>query len=177
MTRLYESFVRRGANLTPEQKQQLSAYNQQLARLFAEFSEKVLADESTYITATEAELAGRPSRRQRRRRRGRAERKLPAGSFAIVNTRSAVDPVLTFADNRALREKVWRAFVNRGDNGDANDTNATIAEIVKTARRPRPAARLREPRPLADAGHDGQVAGQARPGPDECGSGPPRSPG
>ena len=39
--------------------------------------------------------------------------------------------MLTFADNRALREKVWRAFVNRGDNGNANDTNATIAKIVK----------------------------------------------
>jgi peptidyl-dipeptidase Dcp len=42
-----------------------------------------------------------------------------------------VDPVLTFADDRALREKVWQAFVNRGDNKGANDTNATIARIVK----------------------------------------------
>jgi aminopeptidase N len=56
---------------------------------------------------------------------------LPAGQFAILNTRSAADPVLTFADNRALREKVWKAFTQRGDNGDANDTNALIAEIVK----------------------------------------------
>ncbi|MDQ3077688.1 MAG: M3 family metallopeptidase, partial [Pseudomonadota bacterium] len=51
--------------------------------------------------------------------------------FAIKNTRSAVDPVLTFADNRALRQKVYQAFVDRGDNGNANDTNATIAKIVK----------------------------------------------
>ena len=51
--------------------------------------------------------------------------------WAILNTRSAVDPFLTFADDRALREQVWKKFVNRGDNGDANDTNATIAEIVK----------------------------------------------
>ena len=56
---------------------------------------------------------------------------LPAGSFAIRNTRSAVDPVLSFASNRALRQKVWQAFVNRGDNGNANDTNALIAKIVK----------------------------------------------
>ena len=48
-----------------------------------------------------------------------------------MNTRSAVDPLLTFADNRALREKVWRAFVNRGDNGNANDTNADHRQIVK----------------------------------------------
>jgi peptidyl-dipeptidase Dcp len=131
VTRLYESFARRGANLTPEQKQQLSAYNQQLAGLFAAFSEKVLADESTHIAATEAEMAGVPQDVKAAAAAAARERNLPAGSYAIVNTRSAVDPVLTFADNRALREKVWRAFVNRGDNGDANDTNATIAAIVK----------------------------------------------
>jgi peptidyl-dipeptidase Dcp len=131
VTRLYESFVRRGANLSPEQKAQLTAYNSQLAGKFATFSEKVLADESTYITATNAELKGVPADIKAAAASAAQERKLPAGSFAIVNTRSAVDPVLTFADNRALREKVWRAFVNRGDNGGANDTNATIAEIVK----------------------------------------------
>jgi len=132
VTRNYESFTRRGANLNPEQKQQLSAYNQQMARLFATFSEKVLADESTFITANEAEMAGVPQDVKAASASAAQERKLAPGSYAIVNTRSAVDPILTFAENRALREKVWRAFVNRGDNGDANDTNAVIAEIVKT---------------------------------------------
>ncbi|HEX8583418.1 MAG TPA: M3 family metallopeptidase [Allosphingosinicella sp.] len=131
VTRLYESFARRGANLEGAQKQQLSAYNSQLAEKFATFSEKVLADESTYITATEAELKGVPADVKAAAASAAEERKLPAGSFAIVNTRSAVDPILTFADNRALRQKVWTAFVNRGDNGGANDTNQTIAEIVK----------------------------------------------
>ncbi|QPQ56189.1 M3 family metallopeptidase [Allosphingosinicella flava] len=131
VTRLYDSFVRRGANLDAAQKQQLSAYNQQLAAAFAEFSEKVLADESTFITATEAEMKGVPEDVKAAAASAAKERKLPAGTYAIVNTRSAVDPVLTFADNRALREKAWRAFVSRGDNGDANDTNATIAKIVK----------------------------------------------
>jgi peptidyl-dipeptidase Dcp len=131
VTRLYEAYVRSGANLNPEQKQQLSAYNQQLAGLFAQFSEKVLADESTHIVVTEAEMKGVPADVKAAAASAAKERKLPAGSYAIVNTRSAVDPVLTFADNRALREKVWRAFVNRGDNGDKNDTNQTIAQIVK----------------------------------------------
>lgn len=131
VTREYESFVRRGANLSPEQKQQLSAYNQQLARLFAGFSEKVLADESTFIAATETELKGVPADVKAAAAAAAKERQLPAGQFAIVNTRSAVDPVLTFADDRGLREKVWRAFVNRGDNGGANDTNETIKQIVK----------------------------------------------
>ncbi|WP_315759804.1 M3 family metallopeptidase [Sphingomonas sp. Y38-1Y] len=131
VTRLYEGYVRRGANLTPEQKQQLATYNSQLAGKFAVFSEKVLADESTFITATEAELAGVPADVKAAAAAAAKSRNLPAGSYAIVNTRSAVDPILTYGDNRALREKLWRAFVNRGDNGDANDTNATIAEILK----------------------------------------------
>ncbi|HET7606138.1 MAG TPA: M3 family metallopeptidase [Sphingomicrobium sp.] len=131
LTRTYDSFVRRGANLNDAQKQQLSAMNQQLAELFATFSEKVLADESTYITATEAQLKGVPADVKAALSAAAQAQGKPAGTYAIKNTRSAVDPVLTFADDRALREKVWRAFVNRGDNGGANDTNATIAKIVK----------------------------------------------
>ncbi len=131
VTRLYESMVRNGANLDAAQKQQLSAYNQQLAEKFSTFSEKLLADESTYTAATEAQMKGVPADIKAAAKAAAEERKLPAGTYAIVNTRSAVDPVLTFADDRAVREKVWRAFVNRGDNGDANDTNQTIAEILK----------------------------------------------
>jgi peptidyl-dipeptidase Dcp len=131
VTRLYNQFVRQGANLNAEQKQQLTQYNQQLAGLFSEFSEKVLADESTHIAVTAGDLAGVPEDVRNAAAAAARERNLPAGQFAIVNTRSAVDPILTFADNRALRERVWRAFVNRGDNGGANDTNQLIARIVK----------------------------------------------
>jgi peptidyl-dipeptidase Dcp len=131
VTRLYDQFVRRGADLDAAGKAQLSEYNQELASLFATFSEKVLADENTFITATEAELAGVPESVKASYAAAAKERGLPAGSYAIVNTRSAVDPLLTYADDRELREEVWRAFINRGDNGGANDTNAIIAEIVK----------------------------------------------
>ena len=61
VTRIYEGFVRNGAALDPARKAQLGQYNQQLASLFSTFSEKVLADESSYIFATEAELAGVPA--------------------------------------------------------------------------------------------------------------------
>ncbi|HEX8534504.1 MAG TPA: M3 family metallopeptidase, partial [Allosphingosinicella sp.] len=131
VTRLYQSYVRRGANLDAAQKQQLSAYNQQLARAFATFSEKVLADESTHIAANEKEMRGVPQDVKAAAKAAAKERNLPADVYAIVNTRSAVDPVLTFADDRALRERVWKAFVNRGDNPGQNDTGAVISEIVK----------------------------------------------
>ncbi|QIL02140.1 M3 family metallopeptidase [Sphingomonas sinipercae] len=129
LTRYYDSFVREGANLNPAQKQQLSAMNQQLAELFATFSERVLADESTYLFATEAQLKGVPA--DMKAAYASAAKAQGKAGFAIKNTRSAVDPLLTFGANRDLREKVWRAFVNRGDNGGANDTNAIIAKIVK----------------------------------------------
>jgi peptidyl-dipeptidase Dcp len=131
VTRLYDSFVRNGANLNAEQKQQLTAYNQQLASLFSQFSEKVLADEQTFTVATEAQMVGVPADMKAAAAAAARERSLPAGQYAIVNTRSAVEPILTFGDNRALREKVWQAFVNRGDNNDANDTNQIITQIVK----------------------------------------------
>ena len=131
VTRRYEQFVSGGANLDPTQKQQLSAINQQLAGLFSTFNERVLADEGTYISATEAEMKGVPADVKAALAAAAKERKQPAGTYALKNTRSVVDPVLTFADDRALREKVWRAFVNRGDNGGANDTNQIIAQIVK----------------------------------------------
>ena len=61
VTRTYESFVRNGAKLDAAQKQQLSGYNQQLASLFATFNAKLLADEGTFIQATEAEMDGVPA--------------------------------------------------------------------------------------------------------------------
>ena len=91
----------------------------------------MLADEGTFIQASAAEMAGVPDDVRNAAAEVAKAKGLPAGTFAVRNTRSAVDPVLSFASNRALRQKVWTAFVNRGDNGNANDTNALIAKIVK----------------------------------------------
>ena len=131
LTRTYEGFVRRGAQLNDAQKVQLSDYNQQLAGAFSDFNSKLLADESTYTQASEAEMAGVPADVKDAAAAAAKDAGFPAGSYAIANTRSAVEPVLSFGTDRALREKVWKAFVQRGDNGNANDTNALIAKIVK----------------------------------------------
>lgn len=129
--RYYVDYVNNGAALDDAGKTRLAAINQRLASLFGDFTKRVVADEGKYTVATAAELKGVPA--DVRDAAGAAAQKLglPSGHFAILNTRSAADPVLTFADNRRLREKVWRAFTQRGDNGDANDTNALIAEIVR----------------------------------------------
>lgn len=129
--RLHDLFVRRGARLAEAEKKQLSAINQELALLFAEFGQKVLADEDTWtVLEGEADLAGLPPTLVDSAKAAADERKL-AGKWIIVNTRSSVDPFLTFSSRRDLRERVWKKFKSRGDNGNQNDTKATIARIVK----------------------------------------------
>ena len=126
----YTNFVRSGAKLAPDAKARVAAINTELSGLFTKFSQNLLADENTYIELTEADLAGLPDSIRASTASAAAQRKLP-GKFIIVNTRSSVDPYLTNSPVRATREKVWKAFVNRGDNGGATDNNALIAKILK----------------------------------------------
>ena len=125
----HDRFVRAGAKLDAAGKERLGAINRELAGLFAEFSSKVLADENAWILIEEeSRLEGLPTSLRASYRAAAEERGL--GGWAVVNTRSSVDPFLTFARDRELRERVWKAFKSRGDNGDENDTKATIARIV-----------------------------------------------
>ncbi len=129
-TRSRDAYVRNGAALDAAGKAELGRINTALSNAFTSFGQKVVADENTWtVIPTEAGVAGLPA--SNKAAAAAAARARNVQGWAIVNTRSSVDPFLTFADDRALRETVWKKFVNRGDNGDANDTNATIAEIVK----------------------------------------------
>lgn len=129
-TRSRDGFIRRGAGLDAAGKAELGRINTALANAFTTFSQKVVNDEKTWtVIPTEAGVAGLPASNKAGAAAAARSRNLQG--WAIVNTRSSVDPYLSFADDRAMREVVWRKFVNRGDNGDANDTNAVIAEIVK----------------------------------------------
>ena len=130
-TYIHDLFVRRGARLNPVQKEALAGINRELAALYTGFRQKVMADEDTWtLLESEADLAGLPDPIVQSARAAAAERGLAHG-WAIVNTRSSVDPFLTFSSRRDLRERVWRKFKSRGDNGDANDTKATIVRMVK----------------------------------------------
>ena len=125
-----DAFIRSGANLDAAGKAELGRINTALSNAFTRFGQKVVADENSWtLIPNEAGVAGLPASNKAAAAAAARSRNLQG--WAILNTRSAVDPFLTFADDRALREQVWKKFVNRGDNGDANDTNATIAEIVK----------------------------------------------
>lgn len=130
VTRQYESLVRNGALLEGEQKEELIRLNTELSKAFNEFSNKVLADEETYIYLTdETDIVGLPeSFVASIRAAAVAQNKR---GWALKNTRSVMQPFLQNSTRRDLREKVYNAYINRGDNGDKNDTNATIAKILK----------------------------------------------
>ena len=128
----YNNFVRAGAKLEPAAKQRLSAINQELARLFTRFSQNVLRDETEQMLVldSEAQLAGlSPSLRTAAA--AAAAARGHEGKWVITNTRSSVDPFLTYSDSRDLREKAWRMFVNRGDLGGETDNNAIISDILR----------------------------------------------
>ena len=131
LEREYRDYVTSGALLNEAQKAEVKRINGELAKLYTDFSRKVLADEETAIILdSEADLAGLPdsfkaSLAEEAKARGQA------GKWAVKNTRSSMQPFLMYSTRRDLREKVYNAYINRGDNGDANDTNATIAAILK----------------------------------------------
>ena len=127
--RNYEELVRNGALLEGADKEKLIALNTELSKAFNEFSNKVLADEETYIYLTDkSDLAGLPDSFISSIKAA-AESQDKEG-WALKNTRSVMQPFLQNSTRRDLREKVYNAYINRGDNGDANDTNATIAKIL-----------------------------------------------
>ena len=128
----YKTFVRRGAKLNDEQKTRLSTINSELASLFAKFGQKVLADEEGPKTVIKdrARLAGL-SDSVIESMEVKAEDESGQTTWVVTNTRSSMDPVLTYAEDREIREKVWRTYYSRGDFGDENDTKATITAILK----------------------------------------------
>jgi peptidyl-dipeptidase Dcp len=129
----YTNFVRAGARLDAEQKSRLSAINQELAKLFTTFGQNLLAEENGQwiVLKDEADLAGLSQSLRDSAAAAAVSKKVADVEGIIMNTRSSVDPFLTYSDRRDLRQQVWKMFVNRGDNGDERDNNATIAQILQ----------------------------------------------
>ena len=127
----HKNFVHAGAKLDAATKAKLSEVNQKLAGFYAKFNQNLQGEEGELFVLIEQEsdLAGLPQGfREAAAEAAKAKNKK---GWLINNTRSSVDPFLMMSENRGLREKVWKMFVSRGDNGDARDNNATIVEILK----------------------------------------------
>ena len=127
---VHTRFRKAGAGLEGDAKRRHAEIQSRLAELSTRFANNVLADEEGHVTyLREDQLGGLPhsfvqAAAAAARERGRE------GEFAVANTRSAMDPFLTFSDERELRETVWRTFYGRADGGE-HDNHPVMEEILR----------------------------------------------
>ena len=130
LERYHALFRRAGAGLDAAAKTRLKDIAERLASLGTHFGQNVLADEQSYVLPLGADdLAGLPDF-ARAAARGAADEHGRAGAYAVTLSRSSVEPFLQFSGRRDLREKVFRAWIARGDNGNKTDNNSVIAEMT-----------------------------------------------
>jgi len=130
----YKGFEMQGAELGAEKKKRYAAINKELSMLYTKFSNNVLHDEENYVTyLTDDKLSGLSDSYVKSADKIATD-KGHVGAYAVTNTRSSMDPFLTYSNERELRKKVWTNYYARGDNGDEYDNNKIIAEILKLRR-------------------------------------------
>ena len=129
---IYDRFVNSGANLNDEEKARLRELNSRLAMLQLNFTQNLLYEtNNTFVVVEEeAELAGLPEANIAAAAK-MAEEQGQAGKWMFNMQRPSCNPVLQYCSNRALREKVYKAYYNRGNQDNDHDNKAISAEIVR----------------------------------------------
>ncbi|TAI65798.1 M3 family metallopeptidase [Bradyrhizobium sp. Leo170] len=130
LERTYTRFRRAGAGLDEAAKARMAEINERLAHLGTSFSHHLLGDEQEwFMELGEDDRAGLSDSFVAAAKAAAEERGM-AGKAIVTLSRSSVEPFLKTSDRRDLREKVFKAFTARGDNGNAHDNNETIVEIL-----------------------------------------------
>jgi peptidyl-dipeptidase Dcp len=130
LERTYTRFHRAGAGLDEAAKARMAEINERLAHLGTTFSHHLLGDEQAwFMELGEADRSGLPDSFVAAAKAAAHERGMD-GKAIMTLSRSFVEPFLKTSTRRDLREKVFKAFVARGDNGNDNDNNSTILEIL-----------------------------------------------
>jgi len=130
LERTYVRFRRAGAGLDEAGKRRMAEINEQLAQLGTSFGHHLLGDEQAWFLELGAQdRDGLPDSFVKAAEAAASERGLP-GKAIVTLSRSSVEPFLKDSSRRDLREKVFKAFAARGDNGGENDNNDTIVRIL-----------------------------------------------
>jgi peptidyl-dipeptidase Dcp len=131
LERTYTRFHRAGAGLDDAAKARMAEINERLAHLGTSFSHHLLADEQDwFMEIGEGDFDGLPETFVAAARAAAEERGM-TGKAIITTSRSSMEPFLKSSTRRDLRERAYKAFIERGNNGNANDNNETIVEILK----------------------------------------------
>ncbi|HEY4275982.1 MAG TPA: M3 family metallopeptidase [Rhizomicrobium sp.] len=131
LERFHLDFVRAGARLSPEQRDRIDAINQRLATLSTTFSQNVLADEEEYVEPLSEEQVAGVAASLREALASTAHERGVNAPYAVTLSRSSIEPFLQSASDRALREKLFKAWIRRGANPGIHDNHAVMAETLK----------------------------------------------
>ena len=128
----YKDFVKGGANLTEKEKKHLMEINQELSLLSLKFGENVLKEENKFmlIIDKKEDLAGLPDSVIKAAEETAKEKGLE-GKWVFTTKKPSLLPFLSFSSKRDLREKIFKAFINRGNNNDELDNKEIIKRIIK----------------------------------------------
>jgi len=126
----YKSFARNGIKLKGEDKQKLRKLDEELSSLSLKFGENVLAETNAFeLYQSKEELAGLPDYALASAAE-EAKAKGEEGQYLISLQAPSYIPVMTYASNRALREKLFRAFGSKAFSGNKHDNKETVKRIV-----------------------------------------------
>ena len=128
----YKGFIRGGINLKPEEKEKFRKINEELSLITVKFNENILKETNAYMLVVDKkeDLAGLPQSVII----GAAEKakaKGLEGKWVFTLHKPSLIPFLQYAENRDLREKIYKAYTKRGNNHDAFDNNANVLKIAK----------------------------------------------
>ena len=129
---IYKRFVNSGANLSEEQKARLRDLNKELSMQQLEFSQNLLHETNNTFVIAESidELKGLPQANIDAAAKMAADNGQP-GKWMFNMQRPSCNPVLQYCENRELREKVYNAYYNRGNQGNEHDSKEICARIVE----------------------------------------------
>jgi peptidyl-dipeptidase Dcp len=127
----YDDFARNGANLSPEKKEELKNLNIKLADLSRRFGKNVLADSKDFklFIDNENDLQGLPDD-IKAAAADAAEKAGEPGKWLFTTDKPSWIPFLQYAENRNLREQLYKGWFMRGDNDNANDNKTIIDSII-----------------------------------------------
>ncbi len=127
----YKGFVRGGANLDADKQARLRELNEKISVLELTFGQNVLKETNAFklVVDNKEDLAGLPESLIAAAAETAAADSME-GKWIFTLHNPSVMPFLQYADNRALREKIFKAYINRGNNGNGNDNKNVVKELV-----------------------------------------------
>lgn len=132
LTEIYKDFERAGANLPADKKEELKQVNAELSALQLDFGQNLLKETAAYtlVIDKEEDLAGLTPD-QIAEAASRAEKAGQVGKWMFGLDNPSIMPFLANAQNRELRKQILTAYLNRGNNGNAEDNKEIIKKIVE----------------------------------------------